>query len=691
MNDNIVSKNNCDFSGYATKYNILCSDNVRIEHGAFDHMDGKTIPMVWMHNHQDVDSVIGHCTLESREDGVYAYCKMNTDVPNGAKALSIVKQGDVCALSIFANGLVRKQNSVTHGNIKEVSLVIGGANSGALIDYIKHSDIDGDSFVIEMGINESDIILHYDDEGDEEMTEEHIYEVLGNMSEESQNVVNIILDSVAAAKDGEDYSTDVIAQSGLTMDEISDTLENMTEEETDVVSYLIGATQQACKEDEKSNEEGVSHSGIDLYENYENEGDYEMGNIFERNNETLSHGGIGDANVLKHSDGSPVYLGGQVVRVDDSELVKDVIRHAMDVGSMRVAFNSNDLKDIAYAPPRRHMATRTTSSAIAHGIVDMDKMNPDAHNLTAAPTFIRNPNAWVEKVLNGVKPVQFAKIKMLFADITAKEARARGYVKGDEKVDEMFSIKDRVTSPCTIYKHQTFDRDDIIDLGSSFDFVSWIKNEMEDMLDEELARAILIGDGRQSSDKYKIKEDCVRPIALMEDLFVITRDCTPTPKDGGAFKTKDEYEKALLEKFIEESLLAREDYRGSGDLTMYSRDSIIRKLMLLKDKVNRDVFESKQKLADKLDVKELVPVFPMSSAKTKDNKDILSLYVNLGDYRVGTDKDGEKTLFDDFDINFNKQIYLIEGRSSGSLVVPKSAIVITGTSWEEYHKTHAGQ
>lgn len=684
MMSNTVRKNNCDFSGYATKYNVLCSDNITIEHGAFDHMDGKTIPMVWMHNHKYVDSVIGHCTLESREDGVYAYCKMNTEVANGANALSIVKQGDVCALSIFANGLVRKRNSVTHGDIKEVSLVIGGANSGALIDYIKHSGIDGDSCVIEMGIDESDIILHYDDEGDEEMTEEYVYEVLGNMSEESQNVVNVLLDSVAAAKDGEDYSTDVIAQSGITMDEISDTLQNMTEEETDVVSYLIGATQQACKEDEKSNEEGVSHSGFDAYENYENEGDYGMRNIFERNNKTLSHGGMDDANVLKHSDGSPVYLGGQPVQVDDAALVKEVIRHGMDVGSMRVAFKSNGLKDIAYKAPRRHMATRTATSAIAHGIVDMDKMNPDAHNITAAPTFIRNPNSWVEKVLNGVKPVPFAKIKMLFADITDKEARARGYIKGDEKVDEMFSIKDRVTSPCTIYKHQTFDRDDIIDLGSSFDFISWIRNEMEDMLDEELARAILIGDGRESNDKYKIKEDCIRPIALMEELFVITRDCTPESKPGLPFRTKEDYEKAMLEKFVEQSLLAREDYRGSGDLSMYSRDSIIRKLMLLKDGINRDVFESKQKLADKLDVKELVPVFPMSSAKTKDGKDILSLYVNLDDYRLGTDNDGEKSLFDDFDINFNKQVYLIEGRSSGSLVVPKSAIVMTATPWEDY-------
>lgn len=557
-------KKKYDFSGWATKNNLRCSDGRTILKDAFKHNDGQIVPLVWNHQHNDPLNVLGHALLENRDSGVYAYCTFN-DTEAGKNAKMLVEHGDVTALSIYANQLKQKGGNVEHGVIREVSLVLAGANPGAFIDSIlRHGEASDEEGVIYTG---ETLELAHADEAVEENTKK----------EEDSKV-----------KDKERTVQDVV--------------DSMTEEQRNVLYALVG---QALEEDENGGDNNMKH------------------NVFDNENVNAND------DVLTHAE--------------MDEILKDAKRY----GSLK-------------------------ESCLQHGITNIDTAGylfPEYTNLNKEPELLGREMGWVNKVMTSVHRTPFSRIKSLQADIREDEARALGYIKGNLKKEEVFTLLKRTTDPQTVYKKQKLHRDDVIDI-TDFDVVAFVKKEMRMMLEEEIARSILVGDGRLSSSDDKISDTHIRSIANDDALYAIHHTVTP------AAQTPEAKAKAM----IRESLRARKDYRGSGEPTLYCSESVLTEMLLLEDANGRIIYDSVAKLATAMRVKEIVTVPVMEGATNlAKTKNVLGIIVNLRDYNVGADKGGAVSMFEDFDIDYNAQKYLIETRCSGALVKPFSAIVLEET------------
>lgn len=561
-----------DFSGWATRNDLRCSDGRTIRKDAFKHNDGQTVPLVWNHQHNESFNVLGHALLENRSEGVYAYCKFN-DTESGQNAKLLVEHGDVNQLSIYANQLQQQGGNVLHGAIREVSLVLAGANPGAFIDsIIKHGEASDEEAIIFTG---EDIIIEHADKTEEKPAEEPAKEEKIEHSEKEEKPV--------AEKT------------------VKDIFDEMTEEQKNVVYAMIG---MALEEKEGNAEVEHSDEGDDVMKH----------NVFD--NDAMEN-----ENVLTHSE------------------MEAIISDAKRYGSLKDA-------------------------VLAHGIDNIDYLFPDDQNLNSTPEFIKRDTGWVAKVMNAVHHTPFSRIKSTFANITEEDARAKGYIKGNLKKDEVFSLLKRTTTPTTVYKKQKLDRDDVIDI-TGFDVVAWLKAEMRMMLDEELARAFLIGDGRLSSSDDKINESNIRPIFNDEELYTVQAKVKV-----GSNATEEDKANA----FITTAIRQRKNYKGSGNPTLYTTEDVLTECLLIKDTNQHFMYKSADELAKVLRVKEIVTVPVMEGVKGKNGGNLLGIIVNLADYNVGADKGGAVNMFDDFDIDYNAQKYLIETRCSGALIKPYSAI-----------------
>ena len=586
-----ILKEGYDFGGWATKANLLCSDGRVIMPDAFAHNDGQRVPLVWNHQHSDPDHILGYADLENRPEGVYAHCKFNeTDTGNVAKQL--VQHGDIVSLSIYANGLTEKKSHVTHGNIREVSLVLAGANPGAGIDSVtlSHGEDSDDEGIVysdtELDLGTETELSHSDDNSDKKPEEETVMDVFNTLNEKQKNAV---------------YA-------------------------------MIGAAYEAtppAAEEENNDEEGdtdMKHNVFDTDVQKENQ-------------------------VLSHSD------------------ITAIISDAKRTGSLRDAAIAHNAGEIT------HAATDDDGHQVTYGVANIDYLFPDARNITREPLFIKRDTGWVTVVMSAVKHSPFSRIKSIFADITADDARAKGYLKGKQKVEEVFTLLKRSTTPTTIYKKQKMDRDDVVDI-TDFDVVSWIKSEMRVMLDEEIARAILVGDGRSTASDDKINESNIRPIWKDDSLYTIKA----TVQLGAS-----ETETTKGKKFIKAVLKARKNYKGSGNPILLTTEDVLTDLRLIEDTNGRNIYESVDKLATALRVSKIV-TSPVLENQTRagvelvdgdtKTRTLMGIIVNLADYTIGADKGGAVNLFEDFDIDFNQQKYLIETRCSGALTKPYSAIAI---------------
>ena len=560
-----------DFSGWATRNDIRCSDGRTIRKGAFAEQDGTTVPLVWNHNHVDADNVLGHAILENRDQGVYAYCFFN-DTKQGNNAKELVTHGDICSLSIFANQLKQNGGDVIHGAIREVSLVLAGANPGAKIENIMaHGDNSEEEAII---YNDSDEINLAHSEEKEKMEEEN-----------KEKTVKDVIDS-------------------------------MTEEQRNVMYALIGEAIESTKGEDPSNEE-------------ENKMKH---NAFENEDQTKKE----ETETLSHSE------------------FMEIVSEAKRKGSMKDAFLEHNITEIPY---------------LAHSITNVGNLFPESKAVSRVPEVVDRDQTWVGNVMASVKHTPFSRVKSFYANITADEARAKGYVKGAKKVEEVITALKRTTDPQTVYKLQKMDRDDIIDI-TDFDVVAWLKGEMRGNLDEEIARAILIGDGRSSSSADKVDPLKIRPVYQDDTTYTIKRILT---RAAGADDS------AFAKAFIKDVVKSRKEYKGSGNPTLYTTEDMLTSMLLIEDTTGRVIYDTIEKLKTALRVRDIVTVPVMenvgredTSAKKKWN--LLGVLVNLSDYNVGADKGGSVNMFDDFDINYNKYEYLIETRCSGALVKPYSAI-----------------
>lgn len=590
---------NYDFSGWATRNDLKCSDGRIIRKDAFKHNDGMTVPLVWNHDHTDPTRVIGHALLENRDEGVYAYGSFNsTDL--GQRAKIYVEHGDITAMSIYANQLQQQGPNVMHGSIREVSLVLAGANPGAYIEnVIKHGDEpDSEEARIYTGMEielyHADTSMKKEEEkpkkGEETMTEETKKEVKEPETKETPKVKTV-----------------------------GEIIESMTDEQKNAVYAIIGQMKQ-------DTENGADDDMEDDMEDQMEE-------------DEKSKGG---SKTMKHN------CFDQEERMDNATL-----SHAEQLEILEDAKRCGSLKE----------------AVLAHGIEQIDVMFPDAQTISNEPEFIKRDTTWVTDVLGTVRHTPFSRIKTIFADITADEARAKGYVKGNLKLEEVFKMLKRVTNPTTIYKKQKLDRDDVLDI-KDFNILPWMKGELRMMLDEEIARAILVGDGRTELSADKIKEDCIRPIWTDADLYTVKAKV-----EVSETATPEEKAKA----FIKACVKSRKDYKGSGNPVMFMPEDIMTDCLLIEDKNGRIIYDSEMKLASALRVRKIVPVPVMEGlTRTVEEKThtLAGIYVNLADYNVGTDKGGEVNMFDDFDIDYNQMKYLIETRCSGALTKPYAAVAL---------------
>jgi hypothetical protein len=577
----------CDFSGWATRNDIRCTDGRTIKRNAFVEQDGLEVPLVWMHKHDDPEMVLGHMKLENRPEGVYAYGYFN-NTSQGQHAKSAIKNGDINSMSIWANNLTQRAGDVLHGKIREVSLVLAGANPGALIDCPVVAHADGmvetlqDEAIIYTG---EQIIIHSDDDIPDD-TIEHV--------EKSEDDTKMAEDK---EKDNDKERT------------VQDVVDGMTEEQRNVLYYIVG---EAVK-DAGSNKSTETNGGSEMKHN-----------VFDVED-------TNDENTLSHDE------------------MQTILRDGKRLGSLKEGY-------LAHADE--------------YGIKNIGYLFPDARTTTATPDFIKRDMGWVTTVMNGVHKTPFSRIKSIQADITEDEARAKGYIKGKQKKEEVFSLLKRSTTPTTIYKKQKLDRDDVVDI-TDFDVVAWLKTEMRMMLNEEIARAVLIGDGRLASDDDKINESNIRPIMkdTSNDLYAI-KVVVELPANA----TDDDKAKAIIRAIIK----ARKQYKGSGKPDLFTTEDFVTDALLLEDNIGRVLYEDEGKLATKLRVGSIVSVPVMEGVKESDDSDLelAGIVVNLDDYNIGADKGGEVNMFDDFDIDFNQQKYLIETRCSGALRIPKSALVI---------------
>jgi hypothetical protein len=584
-----------DCSGWATKANVRCYDGLVIAQDAFKECSGKVVPMVYNHDHSNVDNVIGHCLLENRPGGVYCYAKFN-DTDTGKTARQCVESGDLSAFSIFANGLKKVGSTVKHGFIREVSLVLAGCNPGALIDeVVKHSaDEDyegGEAFI-------------YNEDG---LSLTHGMDPEGNPLE----------DLTHSADSGDAVTNDEATQEEAKMaDEKNEgkTLEqvynSMTDEQKECCHALVGL---ALEEQEGGdNDDGE-------------EDDTVKQNVFDKDT---------NATVLKHS----------------IEEINNVVKTAKSHGTMKAAFEDAGMD----------------SDELAHSIDNIDWLFPEDHLLDTTPRIIDKPDDWVSVVMGAVHHIPFSRFKSMLADLTEEDAHAKGYFKGNFKKEEVFGLLRRSTSPTTVYKKQKLDRDDVIDI-TSFDVVAWLKQEMRLKLNRELALAYLLGDGRLAASEDKIDENCIRPVFNDSDLFTIKVQCKTT----GLTTVEDKY-KALIKQILR----SRKEYRGSGTPTLFTTEDALTEMLLLEDGIGHPLYADEAALARKLRVKNIVTIPEMEGRKGAKGGDLVCLIVNLADYTVGADKGGAVSMFDDFDIDFNAQKYLIETRCSGALTTPFSAMAV---------------
>lgn len=566
-----------DFSGWATRNDLKCSDGRTIRRDAFKDNNGQTVPLVWNHQHNDSMNVLGHALLENRDQGVYAYCTFN-DTESGQNAKLLVEHGDVTALSIYANQLKQQGGNVLHGAIREVSLVLAGANPGAFIDSVlTHGEASDEEAIIYTG---EDISLAHSDEPEKKKED-----AKEDTSEKEDKPM---------AEDNKEKT-------------VQDVFDEMTEEQKNVVYAMIGMAleeQGGADDDEEDNSEGGNE---DMKHNVFDQDQYQ------------------EESALSHSD------------------METIINDAKRFGSLKESF-------LAHAED--------------YGIDNIDYLFPDAKNVTPTPEFIKRDTDWVQKVMSGVHHTPFSRIKSMFANITEDEARAKGYIKGNLKKEEVFSLLKRTTTPTTIYKKQKLDRDDVVDI-TDFDVVAWLKAEMRLMLDEEIARAILVGDGRLSSSDDKINETNIRPIVSDDALYTIRKKVSVAHGATDDVKAKT---------FIKAAIKARKDYKGSGNPTLYTTEDVVTDCLLLEDTTGRRLYNSVNDLATTLRVKEILTIEVMEGVKGPEGGALMGIIVNLADYNVGADKGGAVNMFDDFDIDYNQQKYLIETRCSGALIKPYSAI-----------------
>ena len=703
-----------DFSGWATKANLRCSDGRTIRKGAFKDCDGKTVPLVWNHQHDDPSEVLGHALLEDRDGDMYAYCSFN-GTSKGQDAKELVKHGDVVALSIYANQLTQSSKNppcdVIHGNIREVSLVLAGANPGAFIDNVlMHGELIEDEAEIFNGEDGNLVLYHSrkdedeedeieveDDEIDEEDSdeseeseeksedeevvskkkkkkeetlmeklehsdlegelmskvwgvdslahadEETVQDVFDTFSEKQKKAVYAVI-GLALSKGGKADTKATVEHADEESDEdgetIKDIFDTLSEKQKKVAYAIIGAAlenKDNSNDSEEEEDDDMKHNVFDTYE--------------ENNTEVLSH-------------------------ADMEQIFKDAKR----LGSLKAA-----VEEAVDNGVLSHAVTDRNENEVTYGIADIDYLFPDAKTINTTPEFIHREMSWVDKVMNATHHTPFARVKSMFADITMDEARAKGYTKGKLKSEEVFSLLKRSTDPQTIYKKQKLDRDDILDI-TDFDVVAWLKGEMRLMLNEEIARAILIGDGRSGSSNDKIFEEHIRPVYNDADLYTVK---VPVAAASGA--TDEEKAK----KFINEVIRSRKLYKGSGNPTLFTTEDMLTEMLLLEDEIGHKLYKTEAELATTLRVKEIVTVEPMEGIQigikqeggSTQNYPFIGVIVNLKDYNVGTNKGGQTSFFDDFDIDYNQQKYLLETRLSGALIKPYSALSFyeTTTSSEGGH------
>lgn len=588
-----------DFHGWATRNDLRCSDGRIIRRDAFKHCDGKIVPLVWNHRHDDPTNVLGHALLENREDGVYAYCAFN-DSEAGKAARLLVEHGDISALSIFANGLKQDGSNVLHGDIKEVSLVLAGANPGASIaNVIRHGET-------------------VEDEADIYTGEDFIV----GMEEDKKNIEHSDSDMKEKKEVDSDDKT------------VADVLKTFTPDQQKVLYQLV--TDALAAKDEAQDETNEKKD-----ENNKNGGNNTMKhNVFDNSEQ--------NENVLQHDD------------------FQAIISDAKRYGSMREAFEN-------YAKDHDVDINELTHSA-DYGIENIGYLFSDDKAITREPIMVSRNMDWVAKFTNSVRHTPFSRIKSLFANITEDDARAKGYIKGNVKKEEVFTLLKRSTTPTTVYKKQKIDRDDVIDIVD-FDVVAWLKREMRVMLDEEIARAALVGDGRVSSSDDKIDPIHIRPIWTDDDFYTIKQTVSVASSDD---------ESTIAKNFIKQCIKARKNYKGSGNPTLYTTEDMLTDMLLLEDTTGRVIYESTAKLATTLRVKEIVTVPVMENLTRTDEHSkvhtLLGIIVNPYDYTIGADKGGAVNMFDDFDIDYNQQKYLIETRCSGALTLPYSAIAVEKVS-----------
>ena len=581
-----------DFSGWATKNDLLCSDGRTIRRDAFKDNDGKVVPLVWNHDHTDPSNVLGHALLKNVADGVYAYGSFNSN-PKAIEAATLLAHGDIKALSIWANKLQQRGGDVLHGDIKEVSLVLAGANPAAIIDSVMvHGEESDEEAIIYTGEN----ICHSSGE-------------LKDEAEETEETVEHADDKADEPEKSDDDET------------VADIFETLSEKQKNAVYALIGEIISRNKG--KENEDNKEEDSVMKH------------NVFEQQN------GDQQENVLCHDD------------------VKAAFDDAKRYGSLKDSFVAHGLKEVTY------MAHADGD----YGIKNIDYLFPEARNVNNTIDFIKREDSWVRDFMSRVHRSPFSRIKSIHANITEDEARAKGYIKGNMKKEEVFTLLKRSTTPTTVYKKQKLDRDDVLDI-TDLDTVALVKGEMRGMLDEEIARAALVGDGRSASDDDKINEVNIRPIWTDADLYSIKVPIAVAAGD-------DDNKKAT--NFIRAAIKSRKNFRGSGTPVLYTTEDMLSDMLLLTDTTGRDIYDTVEKLCKKLRVSEIITV-PVMEGLTRQveskTRTLAGIIVNLQDYNIGADKGGSINMFEDFDIDYNQMKYLIETRCSGALTKPYSAMVL---------------
>ena len=581
-----------DFSGWATRNDLLCGDGRTIRKNAFKDNDGKTVPLVWNHDHANPEAVLGHALLENRDDGVYAYCKFN-DTDAGKNAKQLVEHGDVRSLSIYANKLKQIGKDVVHGSIRELSLVLAGANPGAFIDFVMaHGDEEEESMIVNYDEN-AIALYHAATPANEPKQKEQEKE---NMPEETKKT-----EETKKAEEPEKEET------------VQEVWDSMNDKQQTLCYAMIGQALENAGVDTDEDDKNVKHS----------EGGNEMKtNVFDQS--------TNQEDTLMHAD-----------------IINDAIADAKRFGSLKES---------------------VIQHAAANNITEIGELFPKETDLTTVPTWIKEDDSWVAKVMGAVHHTPFSRVRALFAKMDEQEARARGYIKGNEKADIKLAVLKRTTAPTTVYIKMKMDRDDMVDIN--FDALSWIKAEMRKNLDKELARGFLLGDSRGLSSEDKIDELCIRPILTDDDMYTIKYTVTDGKDHHNDFNSASEND-SEAKGVIRAAIKSRKQYKGSGTPTFFTTEDLLTELLLIEDQNGRRIYESITSLATAMRVKEIVTVPEMES-----HTDIYGIIVNFADYNTGADKGGAVNMFDDFDIDYNQQKYLMETRCSGALVKPKSAIVL---------------